>query len=358
MRGKVNRDPLRAEIAIQLARGLALILAVFLIGGRLPAHGQEQAPPAKPHVAVLDFKLVEVDAAEGVVMIDRLRSDLVQTGAFVVLDRGQSDKILDELERQQVGLSDAATATRIGEQFNVQRIVAGRVAALKNLGIVQANVEMIDMRTAQILLSQTITHDGDMRSFILQRVPELAQRLAGTQAEPKRALVEKPVVTVPSVPAPAAGPPRIAVFPILAWDSYNRGGRELISSFKGVLASVLQPLVKESKLTVEHSFYALGLGIKADLESVSGLEKAVWTAERAPNVAFLLDKGKSLQVSHIVLYRIFDRGCGGTFTVYLLEVNTGILRERSGNWGKAPNGGCDANTPVVQEMRSLIRESI
>jgi hypothetical protein len=100
------------------------------------------------------------------------------------------------LERQQTGLTDQATSTRIGEQFNVNRIVTGRVASVKSLGIIQVNVEMIEMRTAQIVVSKTLTYDGEMKGFILEKVPEIVALLAG----------EEPVAPV-AAKAPPAPPP-------------------------------------------------------------------------------------------------------------------------------------------------------
>lgn len=173
---------------------MALAMGLVLLNLPPVVFAQTPVKEERLRIAVLDFKLVDVDEAAGVLMIDKLRSDLVNTQRFIVLDRAQSDKILAELERQQTGLTDTATSTKIGQQFNVARIVTGRVASVKSLGIIQVNVEMIDMRTAQIVVSKTLTYDGEMKGFILEKVPEIVALIAGGQPE-------RPVASgIPSAP--------------------------------------------------------------------------------------------------------------------------------------------------------------
>jgi hypothetical protein len=271
MRGKTDCGGGRAGAALGLERGLAiLVVGLATLSGPL-AYGQEPAAAAKPRIAVLDFKLVDVEPAQGVVMIDRLRSDLVKTGSYIVLDRAQSDKILEELERQQTGLSDVATATRIGEQFNVQRIVAGRVAELKDLKIIQANVEMIELRTAQILLSETITHDGDMRGFILDQVPRLAQLLAGVEAKPKPPVVAAPAPPIVQAPVPPPAPaPEPAPEEVTADETYLRIYLSPLTAFGMGLALTF------GETQVTETFGGVGAGLGLDLIIADSV--ALWVA--------------------------------------------------------------------------------
>ena len=212
-------------LSVNCRKRLAGLLVAAMVLASLPPLGLAQSPPVgeKLRIAVLDFKLVDVDPAAGILMIDRLRSDLVNTNRFIVLDRAQSDKITEELARQQTGLTDSTTSTRIGEQFNVARIVTGRVASVKSLGIIQVNVEMIDMRTAQIAISKTIIYDGAMKGFILTKVPEIVALLTGGEAPPAAVARRNPPVAPRKIRAGAddAGEITISWRAVKDADSYN-----------------------------------------------------------------------------------------------------------------------------------------
>ncbi len=154
-----------------------LTLAWPLIAAGLPAPAQAQ--PAKPRIAVLEFERIEVGEAEGAAVTNQLRSELVNLRVFTVLERSQTEAVLEELAFQQVGVTDPGRAARIGRLLNVQYIVTGRLTALADA--YQVHAQMIRVETAEIERSESIVYRGDIVALLSERMPALARRLAGVE---------------------------------------------------------------------------------------------------------------------------------------------------------------------------------
>jgi curli biogenesis system outer membrane secretion channel CsgG len=131
---------------------LALCLAAFAA----PALDAQNAPaPAAPatsarrRVAVLDFDYgtvhsyvndiwgSDVDIGKGIASM--LVTELVQNGPYVVIERTQVDRILNEQNLQQEGRADASTAAKLGRLLGVDAIIIGSITQFgrddKKLGV-------------------------------------------------------------------------------------------------------------------------------------------------------------------------------------------------------------------------------
>lgn len=160
---------------LPFAAVLGLALGALLVAPAATA----QAQPAKPRIAVLEFERIEVGEAEGAAVTNQLRSELVNLRVFTVLDRGQTEAVLQELAFQQAGVTDPGRAARIGKLLNVQYIVTGRLTALADA--YQVHAQMIRVETAEIERSESIVYRGEIVGLLSERMPILARRLAGVE---------------------------------------------------------------------------------------------------------------------------------------------------------------------------------
>lgn len=190
----------------------AAMLALLWIGTGLIAAplavAQQQEQKPRPRVAVLEFERIDVPAAEGAALTDRLRTDLVNLGTFTVLDRARTEQVLKELAFQQEGVTDPGQAVRIGKLLNVEFIVTGRVARLPNA--YQVNAQIIQVETAEVVRSETLLHRGDIIGLLSENMGTMAVRLAQVEAkkpEPAPPAVTKaeakPEPETPPTPPPA-----------------------------------------------------------------------------------------------------------------------------------------------------------
>lgn len=81
---------------------------------------------AKKTIAVMDLDTRgAVTQVEAGTLTDRLRSMLVLTRVFNVVERGKMQAILKEIGFQQTGYTSTECAVEVARIFNVKEIVAG-----------------------------------------------------------------------------------------------------------------------------------------------------------------------------------------------------------------------------------------
>ena len=123
-------------------------LAVIFISMALiyNAWGQQ---PEKLRIAILDFTNTGgLSKQETITLGNRLRSMLVKTNAFIVLERGQMEDILDEQGFQQTGCTTTECAIEMGRLLNMQKMISGSIGKLGKTYTI--DLSLIDVQTAQI----------------------------------------------------------------------------------------------------------------------------------------------------------------------------------------------------------------
>ena len=139
-----------------------------------------------------------VNKQEAGVLTNRLRSELVRTNKFVVLDRGNMDAILGEMGFQMSGCTSTECAVEMGKLLNVQKMVSGAVGKLGTL--YTFDIIFIDIGTGQIEKSITRDYQGEIEGLI-KLMQSIARELAGT--EQPVAVPETYTLSIQSVPADA-----------------------------------------------------------------------------------------------------------------------------------------------------------
>lgn len=80
----------------------------------------------KLNVAVNDLAPQSVDKGEAAIVSDRLRSEMISTGVFRVMERAQMESILKEQGFQKSGAcDDASCIVEVGQLLGVERMIAG-----------------------------------------------------------------------------------------------------------------------------------------------------------------------------------------------------------------------------------------
>jgi hypothetical protein len=81
----------------------------------------------KMQIAVLDLEPKGVSKIVAGVVSDILRSEMVKTGYFTVVERGQMDAILKEQGFQMTGCTDQACAVQYGKILSAKKILIGEI---------------------------------------------------------------------------------------------------------------------------------------------------------------------------------------------------------------------------------------
>ena len=121
--------------------------------------------PEKLRVAILDFNNSGgLSKQETITLGNRLRTMLVKTNAFIVLERGQMDDILDEQGFQQTGCTTTECAVEMGRMLNVQKMISGTIGKLGATYTI--DLSLIDVQTAQIERSFFRDYKGEIDGLL------------------------------------------------------------------------------------------------------------------------------------------------------------------------------------------------
>lgn len=132
--------------------------------------------PKKLRIALLDFTNSGGLSKQGTVTLgNRLRSMLVKTNAFIVLERGQMDDVLDEQGFQQTGCTTTECAVEMGRMLNVEKMVSGTIGKLGQTYTI--DLSLIDVQTAQIERSFFRDFKGEIDG-LLNLMQEIANQMA------------------------------------------------------------------------------------------------------------------------------------------------------------------------------------
>ena len=133
-------------------------------------------PDKKKNIAVIDLdSRGGLSKSEVGTLTDRLRSMLVRTNAFNVVDRGLMEDILTEQGFQMSGCTSTDCAVEAGKILGVEEMLSGTIGRLGKLYTV--DIILIEVGTSQIIKSLTRDYRGEVEGLI-ELMKSLADELA------------------------------------------------------------------------------------------------------------------------------------------------------------------------------------
>jgi len=123
-------------------------LPVLLVFPALLFAGPSSAGTAQLTIAVLDFQAVNTATGDAVVMAGFVRSAIVKSGFFTVVERQTMERVLAEQALQQTGCTDQECIVRLGKVLNAKKVIAGSLSLLA--GDRFLSIRMVDVETGRI----------------------------------------------------------------------------------------------------------------------------------------------------------------------------------------------------------------
>ncbi|MBN1897293.1 MAG: hypothetical protein JW827_00830 [Spirochaetes bacterium] len=111
----------------------------------------------KPRIAVLDLEAKGVTEDEAGAVTDFLRTDLVNTKEFTVIERARMKDVLKEQQMSLSGLTETEKAARVGKILNCRLIMVGSLSKLGEKYFL--NVRVVDVETTQTSLGKRESSD-------------------------------------------------------------------------------------------------------------------------------------------------------------------------------------------------------
>ncbi len=130
----------------------------------------------KERIAVMDLDAEGLSGSEARIISARLRSDLFNTGRFVVFERNKMEDILKEQGFQLSGCTSNDCIVEIGKLIGVHKIVSGNVGKIGNL--ITINIRLIDVESGEVTKTANDDCDCEIGTVLTRSVRKVANELA------------------------------------------------------------------------------------------------------------------------------------------------------------------------------------
>lgn len=169
---------------------IGLLLPVILLAQGNPSLNEETAADlaaGKYTVAVLDFEGRGISQLESATLTDRLSSELANTEAVILVERGQMSEILDEQGFQQSGCTSDECAAEVGALLGVKNMISGAFGKLGNTYTIDA--KMFSVESGATIKTVSKTYKGEIDGLITE-IEILAWEILGL-TPPEHLLAKK-----------------------------------------------------------------------------------------------------------------------------------------------------------------------
>ena len=178
-----------------------LFLPVLLLAQGNPVLNEETAAKlasGKYTVAVLDFEGRGISKLEAATLTDRLSSELANTNAVILVERGQMSEILNEQGFQQSGCTSAECAAEVGALLGVKNMISGSFGKLGNTYTIDG--KMFSVESGATIKTVSKSYKGEIDGLITE-IEILAWEILGlTAPEHLIAKQKQPEVAVAVAP--------------------------------------------------------------------------------------------------------------------------------------------------------------
>jgi TolB-like protein len=146
----------------------------------------------KPVIAVVDFRSLGLDEFVGQTIAEIIRTELIGTGKFKVLERGALQKVLEEQQLSMSGVADEQTAVRVGRLVGAKFIMVGSISKLGDNYIL--NSRLVDVESGEAVQGKSFQgrSENELPSMARQLVlsvvgrGEVKPEEVGPKEEPKK----------------------------------------------------------------------------------------------------------------------------------------------------------------------------
>lgn len=137
------------------------------------------AGSAKSAIAVLDFESVGAEHHLGKAIAEIMRTELIGTNKFSVVERAQINKALSEQQFQRSGIIDDQSAVQVGKLIGADLIIVGSVVKIGSSYTI--NSRMIDVKTGEARLGKNVS--GNDLNLLTGMSHKLIQSLFGANKD-------------------------------------------------------------------------------------------------------------------------------------------------------------------------------
>ena len=135
-------------------------------------------PQVRERIAVLDFKTVNLPGDKSRIISELIRTDLINTNKFTVIERSQVDMIFKEHGFSSTGVTDDSSAAKIGKLLTAKKILIGSVMKVGEGIVITSRVVDVEKGVAEN--SAKVTAESD--DALVPEVSNLVAMLTGGES--------------------------------------------------------------------------------------------------------------------------------------------------------------------------------
>jgi len=133
---------------------ILLIIMILLIPATVLAD--------KNRIAVMDLRADGISKNKALRISELIRTEIVNTGVYTVIERNQMDMVFKEQGIQQTGVINDAYAIKMGELLSAQKILIGTVMQLGDAIIISGRIVDIEKGIAEFAVNQSAANENEL----------------------------------------------------------------------------------------------------------------------------------------------------------------------------------------------------
>ncbi|MBD3422167.1 MAG: DUF2380 domain-containing protein [Chitinivibrionales bacterium] len=137
-------------------------------------------PEVKKSVALNGLAGRGIDNHEAATLTDVLRTEIINTGRFQMMERSEMEEILKEQAFQHSGAcNEEACVVEMGQILGIDQMISGSVGKVGKAYSI--NVRVVEVRSGKIVNTVAHTYTGPIEGLLTTEMKVVAKKLAGIE---------------------------------------------------------------------------------------------------------------------------------------------------------------------------------
>lgn len=130
-------------------------------------------------IAIIDLQGKEVSKILANAVTDLIRSDMVDSGLFTVIERTQMNAILKEQELQMTGCTDSSCAVKVGKLLSARKILVGEITMINKSFLITIRVVDVEKGVAEFSSKESAAGEDELEKASSRLTLKLIGRITG-----------------------------------------------------------------------------------------------------------------------------------------------------------------------------------
>lgn len=148
-----------------------IIIFAFFVMFSVQAHAE------KMRIAIMDFKADGVPQQEARRITELIRTEVINSGKFNVIERDQLDKILQEQGFQQTGCTDESCAVKIGKLASANKMLVGSVMMVAGTTVINGRIVDVEKGVAEFGERQVARSAAEIYDSVIAFSQKLTRKI-------------------------------------------------------------------------------------------------------------------------------------------------------------------------------------